>query len=71
MIEITVNGEARQTATSTLATLWEAEAKERDLPSRKGFAIALNGAVVRAAAWEHTPLREGDTVEIIRAMAGG
>ena len=39
--------------------------------SRRGFAIALNGEVVRAARWDETSVEEGDRVEIIRAMAGG
>ena len=40
-------------------------------PSRRGFAIALNGEVVRAARWDGTTVDEGDRVEIIRAVAGG
>ena len=40
-------------------------------PSRRGFAIALNGEVVRAARWDGTAVNEGDRVEIIRAVAGG
>ncbi|WP_237478939.1 sulfur carrier protein ThiS [Lichenibacterium dinghuense] len=40
-------------------------------PSRRGFAIALNGEVVRAARWDDTRINEGDRVEIIRAVAGG
>ena len=39
--------------------------------SRRGFAIALNGEVVRAARWDETDVSEGDRVEIIRAVAGG
>ena len=39
--------------------------------SRRGFAIALNGDVVRAAHWDETRVNEGDRVEIIRAVAGG
>ena len=40
-------------------------------PSRRGFAIALNGEVVRTARWDETDVNEGDRVEIIRAVAGG
>ena len=39
--------------------------------SRRGFAIALNGEVVRAGRWDETDVNEGDRVEIIRAVAGG
>ena len=41
------------------------------LAEPKGFAIALNGAVVRRDAWAVDPAAEGDRVEIIRAMQGG
>lgn len=70
-MRIEVNGTQRDTEASTLAALWDAETKDLGLTSRKGFAIARNGEVVRAPAWEKTRLVEGDRVEIIRAMAGG
>ena len=71
MIQINVNGEARETTAPTLAALWNAETEPLGLSSRKGFAIALNGQVVRAPAWDDTVLADGDRIEIIRAMAGG
>jgi len=37
----------------------------------RGFAISLNGAVVRRVAWPTTAVRDGDMVEIVRAMSGG
>ena len=70
-MRLNINGEARVSAYRDLAELWRAEAAELDLPSPKGFAIALNGAVVRRDAWAATPLSDGDAVEIIRAMQGG
>ena len=76
-MDIEVNGEPRRTAARTLAALWAVETGHLRVgeaalpPSRRGFAIALNGAVVRAARWDETPLNEGDRVEIIRAVAGG
>lgn len=70
-MRIEVNGETRTTAARTLAALWDAETQALEPTSRKGFAIALNGSVVRAPAWDATLLNEGDRVEIIRAMAGG
>ncbi len=72
-MRIEVNGETRDTPAETLAGLF-AEAIEAlaEAPaSRRGFAMALNGAVVRGAAWDATRLAEGDRVEIIRAVAGG
>ncbi|WP_368855727.1 sulfur carrier protein ThiS [Proteus mirabilis] len=47
------------------------EAEETGLESPQGIAIALNGRVVRKREWAQTPLREGDRVEIVRAMQGG
>jgi sulfur carrier protein len=68
---MTVNGEARDTQARTLAALWAAETEHLAPNSRRGFAIALNGEVVRAARWDETVVGEGDRVEIIRAVAGG
>ena len=75
-MNIRVNGEERRTEAQSLAALWalETEHLRPDAatgPSRRGFAIALNGAVVRAAQWDATPVNDGDRVEIIRAVAGG
>jgi sulfur carrier protein len=39
--------------------------------NQRGIAVALNGAVVPRAAWPATPLRAGDSVEIVRARQGG
>lgn len=36
-----------------------------------GVAAALNGAVVRRAAWDSTPLADGDEVEVLTAVQGG
>lgn len=68
---LTVNGETRHTEARTLAALWAAETEHLEPASRRGFAIALNGEVVRAARWDETIVNEGDRVEIIRAVAGG
>jgi sulfur carrier protein len=70
-MRLNINGEERDGAWSDLAALWRTETAALDLPSPKGFAIALNGAVVRRDVWATTALSEGDRVEIIRAMQGG
>ena len=70
-MRLNINGEARVSACRDLAELWRTETAALDLPNPKGFAIALNGAVVRRDAWAATALNEGDRVEIIRAMQGG
>jgi sulfur carrier protein len=36
-----------------------------------GVAAALNGDVVRQAAWESTRLTPGDQVEVVTAVQGG
>ena len=69
-VKLFVNGEPREDAASDIAALFASEAQERELPDQ-GIAIALNGRVVRKADWSHTPLSEGDRVEIVRAMQGG
>ena len=64
----TVNGERRQIASgTTLAELL----RELGFERRTGIAIAVNAHVVRGAAYENHELRDGDEVEIIRAVAGG
>jgi len=70
-MRLNVNGEDRDCACRDLADLWRAETADLDLSGPKGFAIALNGTVVRRDAWAATALRDGDRVEIIRAMQGG
>ncbi|MBZ5736441.1 sulfur carrier protein ThiS [Nocardioides sp. TRM66260-LWL] len=41
------------------------------VPSARGVAVALNGAVVPAAAWHETRLSENDAVEVVTAHQGG
>ena len=70
-MRLNVNGEQRDCTYGDLADLWRAETAALELPNPKGFAIALNGEVVRRDAWAATVLNDGDRVEIIRAMQGG
>lgn len=37
----------------------------------RGVAVALNGAVVPASAWQDTRLAEDDAVEVVTAHQGG
>ena len=68
---LTINGERRETAASNVAELWRNETEDLNLDSPKGYAIALNGALVRKDRWQDTTLSDGDRVEIVRAMQGG
>lgn len=70
-MRLTVNGLARDTEAADIAALLAREAEETGLESREGIAIAVNGRVVRRRDWETTPIRDGDRVEIVRAMQGG
>ena len=70
-MKLTVNGEVRECGAASLADLWRAETADLDIDEPRGFAISLNGTVVRRTAWPTTAVHDGDTVEIIRAMSGG
>jgi len=65
---IRVNGQDEPLAAATLTALLEEKAVDT---GQRGIAVALNGAVVPRAAWPQTPLRPGDSVEIVRALKGG
>ena len=64
---IRVNGKDEPVSAATVAELLAA----RGITKPKGVAVALNGAVVPRAAWRDTPLKPGDSVEIVRARQGG
>lgn len=68
---LTVNGERRETASGNLAELWRTETEHLELDNPKGYAIALNGALIRKDQWQSTALTDGDRVEIVRAVQGG
>jgi sulfur carrier protein len=70
-MKLTVNGRPRDCDAANLAELWRVETADLEIAEPRGFAISLNGAVVRRAAWPATPVHDGDAVEIIRAMSGG
>jgi sulfur carrier protein len=63
-----VNGQDEALAVRTLAALLEHKAVDGN---QRGIAVALNGTVVPRSAWPQTPLRPGDSVEIVRARQGG
>ena len=66
-MEIVINGKPRRAAADmslaqAVATLTDAET---------GVAAAVNGDVIRRAAWEATQLSDGDEVEVLTAVQGG
>ncbi|MDP4023951.1 sulfur carrier protein ThiS [Methylobacterium sp. NEAU 140] len=66
-----VNGEPRAHEADTVEALFRAEAEEAGIEGPQGVAIALNGRVLRRRDWAETAIREGDRIEIVRAMQGG
>ena len=70
-MQLIINGESRDSAAATLDALWRAEMAEPEGTEPLGVAAAVNGVVVRHAAWMSTELRDGDRVEIVRVVRGG
>ena len=64
---LTVNGDPREFAPGT--TL--AELVTGLVPSVRGVAAAVDGAVVPRRAWPDTKLTDGSVVEIVTAVQGG
>lgn len=65
---IELNGERVELAAG--ASVADAVAHARADESR-GVAVAVDGEVVPRSAWEGTPLREGQRVEVVGAIQGG
>jgi len=53
------------------ASLADAVAAAGADPKRRGVAAALDGEVVPKADWAGRALREGQDVEVVRAVQGG
>lgn len=66
-MELTVNGDAARVEDgTTVADLVAARAEDH-----RRVAVAVNADVVPRSAWADTPLRDGDAVEVLVAVAGG
>lgn len=66
-MKATVNGRLRELPDeSTVGSVLELLGSLRD-----GVAVAHNDRVVRRGEYDTQPLRDGDRVEIIEAVAGG
>jgi sulfur carrier protein len=64
---VTLNGEPRELqAGATVATV----VRELGADGR-GVAVALDGEVVPRAEWGSTEVREGQRLEVLRAVQGG
>lgn len=64
-MNITLNGEARQTEAATLADLLA----EQGLSGK--LATARNGDFVPAGLRTTTPIHDGDRIEVVAPMQGG
>ncbi|WP_028244943.1 sulfur carrier protein ThiS [Pseudoclavibacter soli] len=78
MTKITLNGDAAETAATTLRELIEQTAEVRldDAGAsidgaRLGIALAVDGAVVPRSRWAATPVNEDSEIEIVTAKQGG
>ncbi len=63
-----LNGEHVEAAARSVADLVE---HHLGPDGRTGVAVAVNDAVVPRSEWSRLVLREGDRVEIVRAVQGG
>jgi sulfur carrier protein len=66
-VEVVINGKPHQ----AVATLSLAQAVALLTDAETGVAAAVNGDVIRRAAWAATPLSDGDEVEVLTAVQGG
>ena len=66
-MRLTINGKEQETAAATIAGLLAA----MKLDEAQFLAVSRNGAVVRRVDWDTTPLKSGDTVDILTIVGGG
>jgi sulfur carrier protein len=66
-VRVIINGKPHETAGSLSLT----QAVGVLTKAQSGVAAAVNGAVVRRAAWDSTTLADGDEVEVLTAVQGG
>jgi sulfur carrier protein len=68
-MRVVLNGERRELAPS--ATVREAVTATGAPSEGRGVAVALDGEVVPRRLWDEVSLREGQRVEVVRAVQGG
>jgi sulfur carrier protein len=68
-VKIVLNGEPRELPEG--ARVEEAVTATGAPPEAQGVAVALDGEVVPRGRWDETELREGQRVEVVRAVQGG
>ncbi len=69
MIAVTLNGERRELPEDATVEL---AVRAAGAPAGgRGVAVALDGEVVPRGAWERTPVRSGQELEVVQAVQGG
>ena len=68
-MNVTLNGE--RTDLPPWATVADAVAAAGVEAGARGVAVAVAGEVVPRREWEQRALREGESVEVLRAVQGG
>ena len=68
MTAVTINGERRELDDG--ATI-EVAVRAAGAPDGRGVAVALDGEVVPRGEWATTRVRDGQQVEVLRAVQGG
>ena len=65
-MNLTINGESRNSTAATLTALVEQLGMKPDR-----VAVELNREIVRREAWPQTRLKDGDQLEIVHFVGGG
>ena len=68
-MKIQVNGVSRQT--EDILNLEALIKLTTGRSAASGVAVALNGELISRNSWSSTALSEGDSIEILQAVAGG
>jgi sulfur carrier protein len=68
-VNVTVNGEPRELRES--ARVADAVAAVAAAAAGRGLAVAVDGEVVPRGEWDGFKLRDGQRVEVLRAVQGG
>lgn len=68
-MRFTINGQDREL--TEVRTVHELLEQMEIAPGGPGIALALNGQVVPRGEFASTTVREGDRIEIVRAVQGG
>jgi sulfur carrier protein len=68
-VNVTLNGAPREL--DAPAVVSDAVAASGAEPEGRGLAVAVDGEVVPRGQWDGFELREGQRIEVVRAVQGG